>query len=72
MPSENSQAESQLKGRDAPDNEREFRELCVFLEDAAGFSLAVATYDFPLTRDAILGRLVDKMTPRGVFISRWT
>ena len=41
------------------ENALSFRELTLFVEDAVGFRLGVATYDTPATRDDLLAKLTD-------------
>ncbi len=58
-------------GPTAPDeNTLNLRELVVFLEDAPGFRLGLATYDHPETREAILERLAGMVADRPIHLTR--
>ncbi|NJL29657.1 MAG: tetratricopeptide repeat protein [Thermoanaerobaculia bacterium] len=47
-------------------SERSLRELELFLLDAQGFRMAIATYDFPVTRDEVIQSLRERLELRGL------
>jgi tetratricopeptide (TPR) repeat protein len=55
---------------DRDENERELRELALFLEGPDGFRLGLATYDVPASRELQLGHLASALVSRPVYLTR--
>jgi tetratricopeptide (TPR) repeat protein len=56
--------------RDADENERQLRELALFVEEPCGFRLGLVTVDSHETRLAQLERLSERLASRPVFLTR--
>ena len=52
------------------DVERDYRELVLFAESADGFQLALATYDVPARRDALIQQATQELSPQRMLVSR--
>jgi tetratricopeptide (TPR) repeat protein len=52
------------------ENERTLRELAIFVDEAVGFRLGLATYDTPQTRTTQLDRLAEAVASRPVHLTR--